>query len=332
MKDEELKELKKWYKVYVLYKDTPYIGFLEEFYNKLYEQSYNVWMKLSKLKSNENYEKYFTLEDTIELSKKFLATIDDRYPNYLNEGLNNGAIDIYDKSDLYDLNRNMINGKEKGPYYVIEDIKHGDVINHFKTISLPLEHNLEDVYALIHELFHSINASAFYDSYDFRLLTESVSITYEFILYDYLKEQGICSEDRIKPIEFRIVDLCKKAGTLAKGLTIFKNIKENIDILKGTFTQVNKEEKKSLKDDYHTLRKTIEYYLGTLIAIINYKKYKEGKLDINTIEDYNYSLKKNDELESLDILFDRFPSIQEVNESIDFILNEINNSKIKIKK
>ena len=56
-------------------------------------------MKLSKLKSNENYEKYFTLEDTIELSKKFLATIDDRYPNYLNEGLNNGAIDIYDKSD-----------------------------------------------------------------------------------------------------------------------------------------------------------------------------------------------------------------------------------------
>ena len=158
MKDEELKELKKWYKVYVLYKDTPYIGFLEEFYNKLYEQSYNVWMKLSKLKSNENYEKYFTLEDTIELSKKFLATIDDRYPNYLNEGLNNGAIDIYDKSDLYDLNRNKINGKDKGPYYVREDIEHDDVINHFKTISLPLEHNLEDVYALIHELFHSINA------------------------------------------------------------------------------------------------------------------------------------------------------------------------------
>ena len=94
---------------------------------------------------------------------------------------------------------------------------------------------------------------------------------------------------------------------------------------------MNKEEKESLKDDYHNLRKTIEYYLGTLIAIINYKKYKEGKLDINTIEDYNYSLKKNDELESLDILFDRFPSIQEVNESIDFILNEINNSKIKTK-
>ena len=227
MKDDK-KELEKWYKVYALYKDTPYIGFIEEFYDKLYEQSYSVWMKLSKLKSNENYEKYYILEDTIELSKKFLSTIDDDYPKYLNDGLNNGAIEIYDKSDLYDFDRNKINGKDKGAYFVVEDVKHGNVINHFKTISLPLEHNIEDVYALIHELFHSINASAFYDSYDFRLLTESVSITYEFILYDYLKEQGICSEDRIKPIEFRIVDLCKKAGTLAEGLTIFKNVKEKI--------------------------------------------------------------------------------------------------------
>lgn len=331
MKDDK-KELEKWYKVYTLYKDTPYIGFIEEFYDKLYEQSYSVWMKLSKLKSNENYEKYYILEDTIELSKKFLSTIDDDYPKYLNDGLNNGAIEIYDKSDLYDFDRNKINGKDKGAYFVVEDVKHGNVINHFKTISLPLEHNIEDVYALIHELFHSINASAFYDSYDFRLLTESVSITYEFILYDYLKEQGICSEDRIKPIEFRIVDLCKKAGTLAEGLTIFKNVKENIDTLKTISIQTSKEEKESIKNNYYTLRKTIEYYLGTLIAIINYKKYKEGKLDIKTIEEYNYSLKNNDELESLDILFDRFPSLEEIKESLDFIIDEINNSKSIIKK
>ena len=331
MKDDK-KELEKWYKVYALYKDTPYIGFIEEFYDKLYEQSYSVWMKLSKLKSNENYEKYYILEDTIELSKKFLSTIDDDYPKYLNDGLNNGAIEIYDKSDLYDFDRNKINGKDKGAYFVVEDVKHGNVINHFKTISLPLEHNIEDVYALIHELFHSINASAFYDSYDFRLLTESVSITYEFILYDYLKEQGICSEDRIKPIEFRIVDLCKKAGTLAEGLTIFKNVKENIDTLKTISIQTSKEEKESIKNNYYTLRKTIEYYLGTLIAIINYKKYKEGKLDIKTIEEYNYSLKNNDELESLDILFDRFPSLEEIKESLDFIIDEINNSKSIIKK
>ena len=341
-----MNELEKWYKVYALYKDTPFIGFIEEYFEELFEQSNCVCKELSNFKNEESYNEYFTLEDTLELSSNFLSTIDRWYPEYLNEGLNNGAIDIYDKNDDY----NIYESKNNGACFVKEKTRNEDKIHYFKTISLPLEHNIDDVYALVHELFHSVNSNITYNSNDFRVLTESVSITYEFILYDYLKQNNICSVDNIKPIEFRIYDLLKKANKLSKGLNIFKKVKENINELKNVNIgyiipkkdeteeeKLERErkiklEKEKIFENFYDLRKTLEYYLGTLIAIVNFKRYKDSKLDIKTIEEYNHSLKYNEELESLNILFDKFPSIEEVKEAMDYILNEINNSRtIKIR-
>lgn len=347
---KEKQQLERWYKVYAIYKDTPFIGFIEEYLEELLRQVCHVYVKINNFKHDENYLDYYTLEETLDLSKKFLSTIDEDYPNYLNQGLINGFIDIYDKDDYYeyDSEGNFIDVEKEGPYYETRDISE---MHRVKTISLPLKHNIDDVYSLIHELFHSISASASYHvSNDFKVLTESVSITYEFILYDYLKENGICSKDRIKPIEFRINDLRKKTETLAIGMDILKKVKENIDDLKNikvcyipAAKDETKEEKlererkiknerETIGKDYFKLRKVLEYYLGTLIAVINYKRYKEGKLDIETIEEYTYSIKNNEELESLNILFDKFPSLKEVQDSLDFILNEINNSKSIVKK
>ena len=336
------KELEKWYKVYALYKATPYIGFIEEFLDELEPQSYAIWKKLSQLSYDYEFKKYYTLEDALQLAKEFLLTLGDAQAKFLDDGIKNGSIEIYDVTDEYDIKNNIFNGRFIGPYYSKQEIEYEDYKNLFKLISLPLRHNIDDVYSLIHELAHASNADVKYDSSDWRVLTESASITYEFILMDYLIQNDICNEDNLKPVAYRMIDFFKKARDLAQGLTIFRKIKENIDSFKeiqlydtssakdkDDKERLIKEQREDIAGNFKTLRKTLEYYLGTLIAIINYKRFKEGKLDYKTFEKYCDALKENEQLESLDILFDRVPSIEEINEAIDMILEVI--AKVKIK-
>ncbi len=129
---------------------------------------------------------------------------------------------------------------------------------------------------------------------------------------DYLVENNICDEDNLKPIAYRLNnELLKEAETLANGLTIFKKIKLNFDDFKNMplydlSSITDKEEKKrqmdiqreEIRKNYQKLQKNIEYYFGSVIAILNYKRFKEGLLDIETIEDYGYALSDNEQLES----------------------------------
>ncbi len=336
MNEEQRKELEKWYRVYVLYKDTPYIGFLEEYADELFIQSFTIWNMLSKIKFDYNCTKYYTLEDTLSLCKDFAKTIDDEFPKFFEEGLRNGSIEIYDPDDEYDANNNRFDGKSIGAYYT----KYFDKNSIHKIISLPLEHNIFDASALIHELYHAKSADVYEDSNDWKILTESTAITSEFIFLDYLMKNNICSEDNLKPTESRLEDLLEKARTLSNGLTIYKKIKMNLDSLKDTpiyelssisdkseKERVKNEQREEIKNNYRILRKTIEYYLGTIIALLNYKNYKEGKITIKKLEEYNCSLKENNELESLDILFEKLPSIEEIKDAINYIVEIINKNK-----
>ena len=319
--------------MYALYKDTPYIGLIEEYIDELFPQSFSVWNQLSLLKFDDfKCDKYLTLEDTLSLCKDFLNTVDKDYPDFLDDGIKRGSVEFYDKEDIYDYNDNLIEGKYVGANYRRHYEEQDDGLTKvFKTISIPLEHNIYDVYTLTHEFYHTASAGSNEDTYDWSVLTESIAITYEFILFDYLSKNNICNEDNMKPIEFRLKDLLQKAERLANGLTIYKKIKSNLDDLKDTelydFEEDEGIQKEKIDEDYRSFRKTIEYYAGILIGILTYKKYKEGKVTIDNIEDYCYALSENNQLESLEILFEKFPSKEEVKDAINFVVEDISKNK-----
>ncbi len=329
MEDRIDKKLEDWTKVYILFRESNYIKFIDNYSDKLFIQSFIVWNKLAETKSNHKNKEYFTLEETIDLSKKFLNELDLQYSKYLDDSLSNGTIDIYDPDDESALKENLVDGEFKGPRYFKKEIENEEKTNSFKSISLPLEHNINDSYSLIHELFHAISADIDKDAFDWNILTESVSITYEFLLWDYLSQNNISNEDSVNPIIFRLEDLSNKSRMLSEGLIIYNKIKSNSDLLYKQLDKVTsagdiEKQREEKRKYFRALTKTLEYYLGTLIAILNYKKYKEGSLDLKTIETYYESLTKNNELESLNVLFTEFPSVEEIKDALDFTIKKIN--------
>lgn len=255
---------------------------------------------------------YISYKDTLNIVKSFLGSINSRYPRLLEGLIRNGVINIYDLDD-----KESVEEFGKEPYFQMSKGK--------LTINLPMEHNIEDMFSIVHEFMHYVTCYRGC-SIDGFILTENVSITYEMLLYDYLKEKGLFEEDRFAPIATRILSIEEKSRTILESF-------ENFEISrKRSFELIDTNEDSSkAQRDFEDVSKQFIYLFCETLAIYNYHNYKEGIITTKNLEEMCRRLNNNENLESLNfILLTEKPSTKEISSSINFLEYESNKSNKRI--
>lgn len=251
---------------------------------------------------------YISYKDTLDIVKSFLGSINSRYPRLLEGLIRNGVINIYDLDD-----KESVKEFGKEPYF---QISKGKI-----TINIPMEHNIEDMFSIVHEFMHYVTCYRGC-SVDGIILTENVSITYEMLLYDYLKEKELFEEDRFAPIATRLLSIEEKSRTILESF-------ENFEISRKKSFKLRdiKEDFIKAERDFEDISKQFIYLFCETLAIHNYHNYKDGIITSKNIEEMCRRLNNNENLESLNfILSTEKPSAEEIASSINFLENEPNKS------
>ncbi len=255
---------------------------------------------------------YVSYKDTLDIVKKFLGRINIRYPKLLEELIRNGIVNIYDID-----NKESVKEFGNEPYFQIFKGK--------TTINIPMEHNIEDMFSIVHEFMHYVTCYKGC-SVDGFILTENVSITYEMLLYDYLKEKELFEEDRFAPIATRLLSIEKKSRTI---LEIFK--KYEISRKESFELRDTEEDSAKATRDFEDISKQFIYLFCETLAIHNYHNYKVGIISTKNLEEMCRRLNNNENLESLNfILPTEKPSVEEISSSISFLENEPNKSNERV--
>lgn len=251
---------------------------------------------------------YISYKDTLDIVKSFLGSINSRYPRLLEGLIRNGVINIYDLDD-----KESVKEFGKEPYF---QISKGKI-----TINIPMEHNIEDMFSIVHEFMHYVTCYRGC-SVDGIILTENVSITYEMLLYDYLKEKELFEEDRFAPIATRLLSIEEKSRTILESF-------ENFEISRKKSFKLRdiKEDSIKVERDFEDISKQFIYLFCETLAIHNYHNYKDGIITTKNLEEMCRRLNNNENLESLNfILSTEKPSAEEIASSINFLENEPNKS------
>lgn len=267
------------------------------------------WQKIDFL-SNVNYANSFLKQYNLD--------------NKLNELLNNGTIDIIDIKESYEDDYKDID------YYCNQsgENKAEIVSSHYGTI--------EDSRTLIHEFFHYLNLAPKITESRY-ILTEFVSIYFEFKYIEYLKDLNFDKHDLLKCYEMRFKDsykICKEKNIMMLLIGIYdryndinqKNILEFDNIL-----NINLIEKDISKLD---LNKNLNlnnyrYVLGTLLATYALNN------NIDPLNIIRLSNKLNDDssvfelLEEIEIPLDNDILIKNAQSYLDKMINELTKEKSK---
>lgn len=291
--------------------------------------SYEFGEKIEPFEEEElEYHEYYTFEDTIELVKKFLGTIDLEYPTKFDELLNDGTINLYHIDDEEYVNiygEDAFCNEEDIPIY-----NQNGVITGFekrRDINVPLTHTLDDAYSLIHEFIHYTNIpnGEFYSD-DRDILTESSSFIFECLFHKYLIDNGYFKEEADINLKMRIntsIDLAEGVNGVAGVLLYMKNYPEYIkDVV-----LYDKED----SSEYEDIIDEVDYFIAGVISLMAYKNYLDNKIDIKNIKDFNSALEFNNNFESLVFLFGcgiEDIDAQKICEDIISIINELGISRI----
>ena len=333
MSNEEL-----FAKTYSRFKGSNFFSIIEDGYSYFTEQAYKVLKELTKpevkKEDNENYyynySEYVTMMDSLAICRDFLLdTFGKDCLQAFDKYIKKGNIELFDASSEEE-RKNHPESLEHGAHYcAIYRDKYDDEGNYIyaniiQNIEVPMFHNICDVYDIIHEFMHATN-----DIYkgnrssDRDILGESSSITVEFILHEYLVSKNICPHDVHTPVIERLSLLIKESKRLLDKLSLYYKVTSDEKYKNIKYNFSNDNDKKEVLDEYYKICNILKYYLGTVIAALNYKRYIEGTLDVEKIENYNFAIDNNDELKSLSVIFDRLPTNDEVAESIDFLVHSI---------
>ena len=275
------------------------------------------------------YESYLSSADTLNICRDFIKDVIPNYLEKFDDCIANGVVDL----------KEIENDKNMAYYQII---KEKGRISH--EIMVPQKHNIDDVYRFLHEFIHYTNPfdNEFKKSKDSYMLGETISIFFEYILYDYLK-----SKNNRQDIDNRIYNKIKECKLCCNSLLYNLNFLYEIDSsLDEEYHYVEFEDdfyksfisKKSDKEDeeYISVDSIIKdfkedflYAFGNIIAIMKYYDYKNGRISIKNMIDYNESLRLNNNLESLNHIFIKMPTREDMKKFVDFLKEELNVSKKK---
>ena len=247
---------------------------------------------------------YMSLSETLKIVKDFLKDINPAYPILLEELINNGVVNIYDITDEKKL-------KEYGDeaYYAIHNGNH--------TINIPLYHDINDAFIIVHEFMHHIvylNGV----SVDGFLFTEAISISHEMLFYDYLKQNKLYEEYLSSPIALRLLSIKDKSNAMLNVIKEYESERSKSFML----TTLEESSEKASKN-FYDLSAIIIYLTGETLAIQIYHYYKLGLITIEDLQELIRLINNNKHLESLNLIFKSIPTTEDIRESIIYIRNEL---------
>lgn len=234
------------------------------------------------------------LNKSIKITTDFLEKLNPEYKKYFELRLNDRTF-IFDKT------------KEETTAF-----SSYDEINKRRIIYIPLENNIEDVHAIIHELFHDINLDEKQESITRMFYTEGLSILGELLLTDYLKENNIK--------DYNIFNDQLLYAMKTKAIAVDFNLKLLEEYLKdgyidkaGILNVLDCYPENYANDLFNIISKIVEneeltldveqtYVFGSVIAAYMYDRIKKNRSNINELFELNEIIKEKEFEEILDYL------------------------------
>lgn len=267
-----------------------------------YKQFMNFFCKLSNdyLKEIEDYNnifdfdddnlKYISYEENLSNVQDFLKQVNIDYLKNLNKMCELKQINIKSKKS----DENYCGLKNKKPY-----------------LNISLTNSIDDSFCLVHEFMHSTNLEQKI-SLGREYLTESLSIFFEYLLYDYYCNIDYPNKDyyKIKIINFlstrdnaivinndkTIIDLYLKNKQIT-----FKNLKQNYSNDKEKYEEI-----KLMCDNYSKYYLGIfenkKYLLGTVLACYMHQRLLDDRKFIDKIFYLNENLNSLNLMECFEII------------------------------
>lgn len=294
--------------VFLFHKDSEILKLLFnniDYYKKVSQIIYSEYKDYyEELIEKRNKISYMSLSEILNIVKDFLMNINPEYPILLEKLMNNGVINLYDIDDEKKL-------KEYGDeaYYARHDGKH--------TINIPLYHDINDAFTIVHEFMHYIVCLNGV-SVDGFLLTEAISISHEMLFYDYLKQNKLYEEYLSSPIALRLLSIKDISNAMLNVIEEYESERSKSFMLT-TLEESSDEASKN----FHDLSAIIIYLTGETLAIQIYHYHKLGLITIEDLQELIRLINNNEHLESLNLIFKSIPTTEDIRESIIYIRNEL---------
>lgn len=215
------------------------------------------------------YSEKVNINDSISIIESFLSELNPLYQMEFNSIMHETYVDDNGKK-IPTIEFARVNSPLEDESNV--DITSVSTINYTET--------LYDVFTLVHEMFHEFNLEPNNeDDYARDILTETISITSEFLLEDYLIKEGICTREASLNKHDRFT-----YSYISASKVIFESTLINLYLKNGKISNeiineyINSLDKKSIT--YHIFN---TYYNELLIDILNNKT-------LNFVRNYRYVL------------------------------------------
>jgi hypothetical protein len=163
-----------------------------------YSDYYSEICNGKKFESKESNE-YLDIENLWKYSIEVLESINPSYAEKFISYLNNGILDYSD------------------------DLKNSEagISKTFYTVNVKRNYDYSDISVSIHEFLHLLNDSKLINR---NILTEFISIYFEFYTYDYLVKEGFNIENQIEKRIFSTYKIINYFNSYSLELLLFKNV------------------------------------------------------------------------------------------------------------
>ncbi len=257
----------------------------------------------SSLNGYDQLTKRLPYPETLQIVRGYIRNRVPEYQTIFEECLNNGVINLVIEKD-----------ESKN-----EDWTYFGYINGHHTVNCVLEHNYYDPCFIIHEFFHYLNDKNpnMPDTHARRLLSESISVFFEWDILKYMLDNGYDEKDIKSIINRRLLSCYEKCSSSLSTLSIMNCYKWLGQISDNTFEDEQNLQipnchisKEDFFQDIHGFSKIVEkrrnpivrisYILGTVLSLACYAKNNIEM--ISTVSNLNPKLNEQRAEESLKII------------------------------
>lgn len=313
------KKLKDAYRVLVNFSETFEMMFLRDNSDYLLRIATLMKDRIDEILGDDDfyYDEEVSIIDSLAITREFLSYVKPEYETDFDNLITNGSFNIFDVDEEAD--RELYSDEA----YFDHNFESGNFF-----FNIPATHTIEDVYILVHEYIHKTNAKV-ETSFDRDMLTESASILYEFLLFDWLVSMGISRNEAVNGVLYRLEDIYEKADLIIDYAKMSQYYDKHIDKFKISKLKLS-EEDSEVEEWMDNFEDDIHYFFAGLIAIFVYFNYKKGKLGIKNIVSFSEKLNEHNDLESLDLLVGDLPEEEELYEMFDLLEEDLNKNRVRI--
>ncbi len=290
-------------------KDDPKVKILLHYLN-FFDQACDFVLSKTELSTLESAQlSPMPLDQSVGLSKGFLSFLSPRYPGVLEEYKYDNRVKFID------------NSKEQFGYGSASLNEEGKPV-----ILYGVHLDVNDIYLLVHEFMHSLNAEG-KGLKDRDVLTEGFAIYSELLVNDYLNMSNFRPDEVNQFIKIRLRSFYERAKKLKEKINIIKYIYSHPD-------EVNKLKEKanstyiSITDESELLS-NMQYTFGNIVSLILYAKRKNGLFKDEDFVRMNEDINSSNGFEVFSELFPRGLLLDELVNGYNDVYSLVDESELK---